>query len=242
MRGKPQQQLYKTSYKTRVIKQQKKQKTTKTMKILVLIKYCTNYWSRLFKVPIVRRLQWLLLVIGCKSLAPVFQPTRSKTKTKTNRTLSAWFFPHFEQVTGMIHFIHYSQLLGILISSLGCLLLLWLVRVIAVVLFFSTIIWKPLWCNGITTNAPFKPKLKHDLMLLNTAVVFFINDLYCFFLHFKFSTLKAQTKVLLKSFFYTFFGWFCFFYTKDSKMHSIQSTILTPKNLSTQSETREPHE
>ena len=35
-----------------------------------------------------------------KRLAPVFQPMRSKTKTKTNRTMYAWFFPRFERVTG----------------------------------------------------------------------------------------------------------------------------------------------
>ena len=33
-----------------------------------------------------------------KSLAPVFQPMRSKTKT--NRTTSASSFPRFERVTG----------------------------------------------------------------------------------------------------------------------------------------------
>ena len=33
-----------------------------------------------------------------KDLASVFQPMRSKTKT--NRTLHARFFPRFEQVTG----------------------------------------------------------------------------------------------------------------------------------------------
>ena len=33
-----------------------------------------------------------------KDLAPEFQPMRSKTKT--NRTLHARLFPHFEQVTG----------------------------------------------------------------------------------------------------------------------------------------------
>ena len=33
-----------------------------------------------------------------KRLAPVFQPMRSKTKT--NRTLYASFFPRFEHVTG----------------------------------------------------------------------------------------------------------------------------------------------
>lgn len=43
MRGKPQQQLYKTTYKTRVIKQKTKTKDYKNYEILVLIKYCTNY-------------------------------------------------------------------------------------------------------------------------------------------------------------------------------------------------------
>ena len=33
-----------------------------------------------------------------KRLAPVFQPMRMKTKT--NRTMYAWFFPRFERVTG----------------------------------------------------------------------------------------------------------------------------------------------
>ena len=33
-------------------------------------------------------------------LAPVFQPMRSKTKTKTNRTMYTGFLPCFEQVTG----------------------------------------------------------------------------------------------------------------------------------------------
>ena len=50
-----------------------------------------------------------------KSLAPVFQPMRSKTKT--NRSLYARFFPRFEQVTGI-------ELFGILIGSSRCLLLL----------------------------------------------------------------------------------------------------------------------
>ena len=35
-----------------------------------------------------------------KRVAPVFQPMRSKTETKTNRTMYAWFFPRFERVTG----------------------------------------------------------------------------------------------------------------------------------------------
>ena len=35
-----------------------------------------------------------------KNLAPVFQPMRSKTKTKANRTLYTRFFPSWEQVTG----------------------------------------------------------------------------------------------------------------------------------------------
>ena len=33
-----------------------------------------------------------------KRLPPVFQPMR--IKTKTNRTMYAWFFPRFERVTG----------------------------------------------------------------------------------------------------------------------------------------------
>ena len=35
-----------------------------------------------------------------KNVASVFQPMRSKTKTKTNRTSYARFFPRFEQATG----------------------------------------------------------------------------------------------------------------------------------------------
>ena len=35
-----------------------------------------------------------------KILAPVFQPMRIKTKTKTNRTTYAWLFPRFERVAG----------------------------------------------------------------------------------------------------------------------------------------------
>ena len=34
-----------------------------------------------------------------KNLAPIFQPMRT-SKTKTNHTLCARFFPRFEQVTG----------------------------------------------------------------------------------------------------------------------------------------------
>ena len=35
-----------------------------------------------------------------KNLGPVFQPMRSKTKTKTNGTLYAQFFPHVQKVSG----------------------------------------------------------------------------------------------------------------------------------------------
>ena len=38
------------------------------------------------------------LVIGLRISCQFFSPVRSKTKT--NRTLYAWFFPRFEQVTG----------------------------------------------------------------------------------------------------------------------------------------------
>ena len=55
-------------------------------------------------------------------LAPLSQPMRSKTKT--NRLLPARIFPRLEPVA----------LLQILIGSLSCLLLLWLVRVIALIL------------------------------------------------------------------------------------------------------------
>ena len=69
-------------------------------------------------------LRLLRVVIGLKD--SVFQPMRSKTKT--NRTMYAWFFPRFERVTG--------NLLGIVIGSRRCLFLLWLVGVIALVLVF----------------------------------------------------------------------------------------------------------
>ena len=45
------------------------------------------------------RLRFLCLLIGYykkKTLEPGFQPLKSKTKT--NRTLTTWFFPRFEQV------------------------------------------------------------------------------------------------------------------------------------------------
>ena len=61
-----------------------------------------------------------------KRLAPVFQPMRRKTKT--NRTMHAWFFPRSERVTG--------KLLGIVIGSSRCLHLLWLIVVIALALVF----------------------------------------------------------------------------------------------------------
>ena len=61
-----------------------------------------------------------------KRLAPVFQPVRRKTKT--NRTMYAWFFPALRA--------SYMELLGIVIGSSRCLLLLWLVGVIALVLGF----------------------------------------------------------------------------------------------------------
>ena len=38
------------------------------------------------------------IALQCLSLAPVLQPMRSKTKT--NRTLNAWFFPRLEQFSG----------------------------------------------------------------------------------------------------------------------------------------------
>ena len=43
-----------------------------------------------------------------KRLAPVFQPMRRKTKT--NRTMYAWFFPRFERVTGNCYY-YYTQTL-----------------------------------------------------------------------------------------------------------------------------------
>ena len=61
-----------------------------------------------------------------KRIAPVFQPMRSKTKT--SRTIYASFFPRFDRVTG--------NLLGIVIGLSRCLLLFWLVGMIALVLVF----------------------------------------------------------------------------------------------------------
>ena len=63
-----------------------------------------------------------------KRVAPVFQLMRSKTKT--NRTMYAWFFPRFRA--------GYRSLLGIVIGSWRCSFLVWLVGVIALVLVFDS--------------------------------------------------------------------------------------------------------
>ena len=60
-----------------------------------------------------------------KNLAPVLQPTRSNTKT--NRTLNAWFFPRLEQFSGNDEEFW-------LVQRAFC--PLWLVRAITLVLFF----------------------------------------------------------------------------------------------------------
>ena len=72
-----------------------------------------------YKIVIATLSDWL------KRLAPVFQPMR----IKTNRTTYAWFFPRFRA--------SYRWLLRIVIGSSRCLLLLWLVGVIALVLVFQ---------------------------------------------------------------------------------------------------------
>ena len=65
-----------------------------------------------------------------KRLVPVFQPVRSTTKT--NGATYAWFFPRF--------FPRFERVAdngsGIVIGSLCCLFLLWLVGIIALVLVF----------------------------------------------------------------------------------------------------------
>ena len=50
--------------------------------------------ERNYAIAIAKPSYWL------KNLAPVFQPLRSKTRTKANRTMSTRFFPSCEQVTG----------------------------------------------------------------------------------------------------------------------------------------------
>ena len=83
---------------------------------------CDSVWFvvRDWKV----RLPLLHLVIGWENIAPVLQPMRSKTKT--NHTLWAQFFPRFEQGSG--------NSWKFLIGSSRCLPLLWLVGLITLVL------------------------------------------------------------------------------------------------------------
>ena len=99
---------------------------------------CDSVWFvvRDWKV----RLPLLHLVIGWENIAPVIQPMRSKTKTQTNHTFWAQFFPRFEQVSG--------NSWEFLIGSSRCLPLLWLVGLITLVLVCkSTLHWKknPNW-------------------------------------------------------------------------------------------------
>ena len=92
-----------------------------------------------------------------KNLPPVFQPTRSYTETK--RT-------NFNFVIFPALLVGYGYLLVILIGSLRCLPLFWLVGVVTGWLFlvdFSIVIWKPLYicfCHcysqGIRLSLPWK--------------------------------------------------------------------------------------
>ena len=53
-----------------------------------------------WRFKVIRRLRLLHLSDWLERLAPVFQPMR--IKTKTNRTMYAWLFLRFEQVTGTL--------------------------------------------------------------------------------------------------------------------------------------------
>ena len=65
----------------------------------VRIRVPTTIW-RLFQMTVESNYMIAIATLSgwLKRLAPVFQPMRSKTKT--NRTMCAGFFPRFERVTG----------------------------------------------------------------------------------------------------------------------------------------------
>ena len=82
-----------------------------------------------------------------------------KSKTKTNPTLCAWFFPRFEQVAGTVIAVN-------LIGSWGCFIQLSLVGIITLVLVFRQSFERH-WSNGLSYTYRPHQTVRHFVAKIN---------------------------------------------------------------------------
>ena len=121
-----------------------------------------QFWPLVASLPLTER--WLLTIHHLRALLQgSFQMIVENNYSIAITPLSGWLMNPalvFQQNQNKSHLVRvifpalwasYRKLLGILISSSRCLLLLWLVGVIDMLFFFSAVIWKSL-CSTMVNN------------------------------------------------------------------------------------------